>query len=318
MVLLLGFLVPCGAQETVTISGSSTALPLVEACAEAFNSLQSQYFATVTGGGTGAGIVGIAERRYDLAMASRELEDDELERFGDNFQEFLIGYDGIVIAISPKVSESGIEDLSTEQVRLIYAGDIKNWRDVGGPDREIYVIGREPGSGTRDTFNEVIFGNITVETPGVDTVALGSAEVKTAIAGSDKGIGYLGFSYAEGDNIRTVSLDGVMPSVKSIRNGSYELGRPLFLYSFNRPKPGAIAFIRFVQSPLGQKIGEENGFIPVVPSRQAADLAANISSAGYKSAASDLKKVSGFEAVWLLATFMAILGLFRLRSGKNN
>jgi phosphate transport system substrate-binding protein len=190
---LLAMISSLAAMEKVTVAGSSTVLPLGEAAAEAFNFEQKDYLVSVTGGGTGAGITGIAEGRFDIAMASREVTPVERKRYGNGFVEHLVGYDGIVVAVSKPIYQAGIASLSKDQLRKIYAGEINSWRDLGGPDEEIYVVSREQGSGTRDTFDEVIMGDKGAETPGVDTVALGSAEVKTALAGSDKAIGYLGF-----------------------------------------------------------------------------------------------------------------------------
>ncbi|VVB70953.1 PBP superfamily domain protein [uncultured archaeon] len=246
----------------VTVSGSSTVMPLAEAAAEIFNVQQNNYTVTVTAGGTGAGITGIAERKYSVAMASREITADERNRYGNLFQEFLIGLDGICLAVSENIYESGVKSLSREQVRKIYLGNITNWKEVGGPDRDIYVISREEGSGTRDNFNEEIFGSTDAETPGVDTVAMGSAEVKTAIAGSDKAIGYLGFNYL-GSGVRAIAFNGIMPSYENIKLDLYELHRHLYFYTFGEPQPGARAFIDFVRSPKGQKIAAEEGFVPI-------------------------------------------------------
>jgi phosphate transport system substrate-binding protein len=138
------------------------------------------------------------------------------------------------------------------QVKKIYAGEIKNWKELGGPDAEIYAIGREQGSGTRDTFNEDIMADKKAETPGVSTTAMGSSEVKTAVVGSNSAIGYLGFSYLEGGNIEAITVDGVMPGM-----------RHLYLYTFGDPSSCAKAYIDFVVGAEGQKIAEENGFIPL-------------------------------------------------------
>lgn len=251
-------------KEPVTVSGSTTVLPLAEATAEAFNSLQQKYFVSVTGGGTGPGIIGIAERRIDIAMASREITEEEKERYGDRFQEYTIGYDGVALAVSKAIYIAGITGLTSEQVKSIYLGETRNWRALGGPDKEIYAIARESGSGTRAIFNNIILGNEAAETPGVGTVALSSAEVETAISGSDKAIGYLGLNYAEEGYIATIALDGVIPSIDSIRNGSYSLARKLYFYTIGEPKPGTQEFIDFVLSAEGQRIAEENGFIPLI------------------------------------------------------
>ena len=252
---------PTSAKD-VTISGSSTVMPLAEAAAEVFNLEQHQYVVSVTAGGTGAGILGIAERKYDIAMASRALTGDEMQRFGGNFREFKVGMDGISLAVSEKIYQAGVKSLSREQIRKIYSGVITNWKQVDGPDEDIYVISREEGSGTRDDFNEAVLGNREAETLGVDTVANSGAEVKTAISGSDRAIGYLGFNYL-GGGVRAVAFDGVPPSYENIKLGIYELQRQLYFYTFGDPTLGAKAFIDFVQGPEGQRIAAEEGFIPI-------------------------------------------------------
>jgi len=252
---------PISAKD-VTISGSSTVMPLAEAAAEVFNLEQHQYVVSVTAGGTGAGILGIAERKYDIAMASRALAEDEKQRFGSNFREFKVGLDGISLAVSEKIYQAGVKSLSREQIQKIYSGNITNWKQVGGPDEDIYVISREEGSGTRDDFNEAVLGNRTAEMPGVDTVANSGAEVKTAITGSDRAIGYLGFNYL-GGGVRAIAFDGIPPNYENIKLDIYELQRQLYFYTFGDPTPGAKAFIDFVQGPKGQKIAAEEGFIPI-------------------------------------------------------
>ena len=259
--LLIGSISTTFAAESVTVIGSTTVLPLGVAASEAFNAQQQDCQVSVTGGGTGAGITAIAQDRTDVAMASREVTSDEKTKFGDKFQQFDVGLDGVVIAVSKPVYDAGIKELTSDQLKKIYAGEIKNWKDLGGPDTQIYAIAREQGSGTRDTFNEDIMGDKAAETPGVSTTAMGSAEIKTAIANADNAIGYLGFSYASGGNIEPLSLDGVMPSIQSIKDGSYKLHRHLYFYTFGEPTPCARKFIDFVTSPEGQKIAEENGFI---------------------------------------------------------
>ena len=246
----------------VTVSGSSTVMPLAEAAAEEFNVQQKDYVVTVSAGGTGAGILGIAERKIDIAMASREVTEGERQRFGDSFKEFLVGLDGISLAVSDEVYLAGVKGLSRQQVRDIYSGNITNWKEVGGPDADIYVISREVGSGTRDNFNEVVLGSKDAETPGVDTVAMGGAEVKTAISGSNKAIGYLGFNYL-GSGVAGIAFNGITPTYENIKLDLYELHRHLYFYTFNEPSAGAQAFIDFVRGPQGQKIAAEEGFIPV-------------------------------------------------------
>jgi len=249
------------AKETVRVSGSTTVLPLAQAGAETFNAEQSDYEALVSGGGTGVGINDIAAGNSQIGMASREVTAEEKSKFGDKFGENMVGYDGIVLAVSKQIYNAGVTSLGKDQVQKIYSGEINNWKDLGGPNEPILVVAREAGSGTRDTFNEEIMGSKAAETPGVNTGANSNAEVRTAITGSDKAIGYLGFSYAEDGSVGVITLDGVKPTKETIRGGSYELNRKLYFYTFGDAKPGAKAFIDFMTGSEGQKIAEENGFV---------------------------------------------------------
>lgn len=251
--------------ERVRISGSTTVMPLAELCAEEFNFLHKDYLVTVTGGGSGVGIVDVAEGRAEIAMCSREIKDSERALYESpdrKFEEILIGYDAIIIVVSQEVYNLGVRDLNVTEVKKIYSGEIKNWRSVGGPDMDIMVVGRKSGSGTRDTFNEIIMGSREAETPGVSIEALDSSEVKAAIVGSDKAIGYLGYSYVKTGGVRAISLDGVPPTIENIRSGRYRLARKLYFCTFGDPTPGAKAFIDFVLGPEGRRIAEEHGFIP--------------------------------------------------------
>lgn len=247
----------------VTVAGSTTVMPMVEASAEEFNKIQNQVHVSVTGGGSGVGIKNAAEGLADIAMASREVKPDEIVAYGDSFVEYLVAYDAIAVVVSQPIYEAGVTALSQQQVAAIYSGDIVNWMDVGGPDERIYVVAREVGSGTRDTFNGMVMGSEEAETPGVTTYHGSNAEVKTAVTNSDKAIGYVGMNYVEGGALRAVAYDGVMPSAETIKDGSYPLSRALNLYTFGDPSPAAEKFIDFILSDEGQNIAEDSGFIPI-------------------------------------------------------
>ncbi len=250
-------------EKVVTVSGSTALLPLVAAAADAFNDQQKEYFVTVTGGGTQPGIVDIAERKVDIAMTSGELTKEEKTSLGSNFTEYPVGYGDIVVAVSPAICAAGVTDLTSDQIKNIYQGNITNWKDVGGPDESIYVVARMPGSGTMDTFNEAILGDVNTETPGVSTNTLSDGETRTAIEGSDKAIGYLGLIYAQTGDIKPIALDGIQPGIESLRNGAYKLTRKLSLYTYGDPNSGAKKFIDFLLSAKGQGIVKETGFTPL-------------------------------------------------------
>jgi len=262
--LILGSIsISAVAKTTVRASGSTTVEPLAEACAEAFNSQSSDYQVLVSGGGTGAGITDAGEGRSDIGMASREITSDEMKKYNSKkWEKTDLGYDGICICVSKQIYDAGVQKLTSAQIKDIYAGNITNWNQVGGPDKPIYVIAREEGSGTRDTFNQVIMGSSTAETKE-NTAAGSNSEVRTAIVGSDKAIGYVGFSYQRDGAIKALTVNGVLPTVQTIKDGSYLLARQLYFYTYGDPTPGAKAFTDFVTSADGQKIADENGFIPL-------------------------------------------------------
>ncbi|MBP8624523.1 MAG: phosphate ABC transporter substrate-binding protein [Methanothrix sp.] len=266
LVILLAAAAGEGRETKVSLSGSTNVMPLAELAAEEYNILQDRYVVTVTSGGTGVGITDVAEGRSDIAMASRELKLEERQRYETPTTRFMVqpvGYDAICLVVSPDVYDGGVTSLTRDQVKQIYAGDITNWEDVGGPYAEIFVIGRKPGSGTRDTFQEVIMGSREAESPGVIIEAADSSEVKMAIQRSDNAIGYMGYSYVMRGDTRVLSLDGVYPSIENIKNETYPLARKLYFVTLGRPSPGAQAFIDYVLSPEGQQIAIKNGFIPI-------------------------------------------------------
>ena len=265
LVILLAGIAGEARESIVVVSGSSTVMPLAELAAEEFNIMQDGYAVNVKSGGSGVGIVDVAEGRSDIAMASREVKLEERQRYETptlRFIEQTVGYDAICLVVSEDVYDSGITSLTIDEVRRIYSGDIANWKDLGGPDMEIFAIGRRPGSGTRDTFNEIIMGSREAETPGVSYDCGESSEVKFSTRKSDNAIGYMGYSFVMNGDTRVASLDGVAPTVENIKSGAYPLARKLYFVTLGKPTPGAKAFIDYILSPVGQNIAIENGFIP--------------------------------------------------------
>lgn len=269
-ILLLFFIMaiaPGEAREvTVAVSGSSTVMPMAELAAEEFNMLQDDYKVNVKSGGSGVGIVDVAEGRSDIAMSSREIKLEERQRYETpivRFMEIPVGFDAICLVISPDVYNEGVTSLTKDEVKRIYSGDITNWEELGGPNTEIFAIGRRPGSGTRDTFNEIIMGSREAETPAVSYDAGESSEVKFSTQRSRNAIGYMGYSFVMKGDTKVIALDGVQPSIETIKSGAYPLARKLFFITLGEPSPGANAFIDYLLSPEGQQIAVDNGFIPI-------------------------------------------------------
>lgn len=257
-------------EVTVVVSGSSTVMPMAELAAEEFNIMQDRYTVNVKSGGSGVGIVDVAEGRSDIAMSSREIKLQERQRYETPSRRFIeqpVGFDAICLVVSADVYDSGITTLRRDEVKRIYAGEITNWRELGGPNTEIFVIGRRAGSGTKDSFNEIIMGSREAETPAASYDAGESSEVKFSTQRSDNAIGYMGYSFVMTGDTKVVSLDGVLPTIENIINGTYPLARKLYFITLGEPSPGARAFIDYILGPEGQKIAEENGFIPIGPFR---------------------------------------------------
>ena len=260
--LMLGTIAASLAATEVVVSGSTTVGPLGVLCADAFNANQMQYHVSVAQTGTGAGITALAQGQAQVAMASREVTNDEKAKYSKQFVENLIGYDGIAICVSKPIYDAGVKALTIDQVKKIYAGNTTNWKDLGGPDAQIYAISREQGSGTLANFLTDIMGNANAQTPGVKTYANGNSEVKTAITGSDKAIGYLGYSYSQSGDLGVLTLNGIKLTEATVKDKTYPLARKLYLDTYGGvPKEGAKAFIDFVTGPEGQKIAKENGYI---------------------------------------------------------
>jgi phosphate transport system substrate-binding protein len=259
--LLTGLIFTSGAfAQNARISGSTTVFPLAQAAAEDFNEMQKNYTVLVSPGGTGVGIKDVATGNSNIGMASREVTADEIKQYGDKFQENLVGYDGICVVVNKALYDVGVKSMTKDQVKKIYNGNITNWKELGGPDEPIVSIQREAGSGTRDTFNEDVMGDKKAETVG--QAANGNFDVRQRVLENKAAIGYLGFSYAR-DGVGVIALDGVTPTEQTIKDGSYELHRKLYFCFFGVPTPGAKAFTDFVKGPEGQRIAEENGFVPL-------------------------------------------------------
>jgi phosphate transport system substrate-binding protein len=250
------------------VKGSDTMLNLVQRLAEAFGTAQSDATVSVTGGGSGVGINATVNGDCDIGDASRSITSKEIsDARGNGVEptEFAIAIDGLSLVVN---GQNSVSQLTLAQIGAIYRGEIKNWKEVGGPDKKITLYGRQPSSGTfvylRD---EVMKGDYD---PGMLQMN-GNAQICEAVKGDLTGIGYCGAGYAktaEGVLVlkvaKTDASEYVSPlDADRVNAGDYPITRPLFQYTNGKPKGGARAFIEFELSPDGQKIVEDEGFFPV-------------------------------------------------------
>jgi phosphate transport system substrate-binding protein len=242
------------ASGKISLAGSTTVQPLAEVLAEAYMDLNSDVVIEVQGGGSSVGVTSAGEGTVDIGNASRAIKDSEFETFPD-LEVFTIAYDGIAIVTHP---DTELPSLSVAQVRDIFAGEITNFSEVGGPDAPITVVSREEGSGTRAAFEELVMEH--EEEKVITENALlqqSNGQVRTTVSTTPNTIGYLSFGFLD-DSTRPVAIDGAEPTVSNVKNGSYPIFRPLNMLTNGAPNEAAQAFLDFILSDAGQEIVAED------------------------------------------------------------
>ena len=242
---------------SISISGSTTVQPVAETLATAFMSANPGVEIDVQGGGSSVGVKSAGQGTSDIGSASREVKAEEFQEFPD-LVVTVIARDGIAIVANGDVP---VESLSIEQVRGIFAGEISNWNEVGGPDQAIFVVSREEGSGTRDTFQELVMGKDAVIANSV-ILQPSNGAVRTAVATTPYAIAYLSFGYLDA-TVKTIAIDGAAPTEENIANGSYPVVRSLNMLTKGTPADLVKAFLDFILSDAGQAIVKAEGYLPV-------------------------------------------------------
>ena len=204
---------------SVATDGSTSMEKVIGALGEAFMKDNSGASFTYNPTGSGSGIKAVLEGRCDIGLSSRSLKDEEK---AEGLVETVLAYDGIAIIVNP---ENPVSDLSVEQIADIYTGKITNWKDLGGNDAEIVLIGREAGSGTRDGF-ESITG--TAENCKYRQELTSTGDVIATVASNPDAIGYASLASLK-DTVKAVSVGGVAPSEDTVKDGSYVIQRPFVL-----------------------------------------------------------------------------------------
>jgi phosphate transport system substrate-binding protein len=258
----------CSAPEAIYVSGSSTVLPPVSKAAEMFTA-DTGIPVIVNAGGSGGGFNQLAEGQTDIAMMSRNITNGERESFkGTNFTEIAIGRDAVVPSISSEIYDAGVTALTLSQIGGIYTGDINNWSEVGGPDRDIFAIDKEASRGTRQVFMNVVLGNPMAEAPGADLVTGSNNEEQTALVQSDAAIGMLSVAWLNED-VKGLSIildngDVVEASIENIRANLYPFVRDLNVVIRDDLKPKPKQFIDYLKGVEGQKFVEGSGYIGTI------------------------------------------------------
>lgn len=261
LISIVLFSVLLNAKETkITMTGSTTVLPVAQRVAEVYMSMNPDVVISVRGGGSGVGITALLEGRTDIANSSRKIKDEEIKtgrEKGIFVKEIEIAKDGIVIVVN---KENPITNITIEDLKNIYTGKITNWNKLGGPNKPIVVISRDVSSGTFEVFKELVLKN---EKISENCLMLASNNaIATTVATTPYSIGYIGIGYIT-DEIKPLKLENVIASEETVRNGTYKLARSLYYYVNGEPKGELKKFIDFILSESGQKLVKESGFIPL-------------------------------------------------------
>lgn len=258
----------CTKTDSVQVGGSTTVLPIVSVAAEEFQALHPGTTILVNSGGSGVGINQVGLGQLDIGMTSRDITEKEKERYPDvNFLTHTIGKDAVLAVVSSEIYHAGITALSTKEIQSIYAGKISNWKELGGPDREILAIDKERSRGTRHVFMKIIAGDDEALAPGADLVMGGNNELQLAISQSDAAIGMLSFAW-QNEQVKGLGIEKengaiVVPSLDNIRNGSYPIVRDIELITNGEPTGNSNTFIEYILSEKGQEIIEKAGYVRI-------------------------------------------------------
>lgn len=244
-----------GQKGTIDIAGGTAHIPVMKKAAQAIMTANHDIRITVAGGGSGVGVQKVGEGLVQIGNTGRALKESEISRYG--LVTFPFAIDGVAIVVNPA---NGVQALSKAQLKDVFAGKIKNWKELGGKDAAISLYVREDGSGTRETFEERALDKGT-STDSANVVNSNGA-MKTAVAQDENAIGYVGIGHLD-SSIRGVTVDGMVPSQENAASGTYKITRLLYMNTKGEPTGLTRLFVDYIYSPDGKKFTSESGYIPV-------------------------------------------------------
>ena len=263
-VMALSLLAGCGQKAndngtttggTVSTDGSTSMEKVIGALGESFMEANSGTTFTYNPTGSGSGIQAVSEGRCDIGLSSRALKDDEK---ASGLKETTLALDGIAIIVNP---QNPVKDLTLEQIAKIYTGEITNWKDVGGNDAEIVLIGREAGSGTRDGFESI---TDTKDACQYRQELTSTGDVITTVSQNPNAIGYASLASIK-DSVKALTVNGVAPTEATVKDGTYLVQRPFVLVTKEGVALSETAqkFFNFATSADAASIISAAGAVPV-------------------------------------------------------
>lgn len=246
---------------TVSINGSTTVLPIVQKVSEAYMKEYPGTTLSISGGGSGHGIKAIIDGTTDVAMSSRFIKPEEVKlavERGSYPVPFAVAYDCIVPVVHPS---NPVTDISLDQLKAIFKGEITNWKEIGGPDLAIVVTSRDTSSGTYEVWEEKVMKKERVF-PGA-LLQASSGAVSQAVSKNKNALGYVGIGYLN-ESLKALTVNGIEGNVETTLNNTFPIARPLFIFTRGWPEGETLNFVNYMLSPQkGQKYVQEAGFVPL-------------------------------------------------------
>jgi phosphate transport system substrate-binding protein len=246
----------------ITVDGSTTVGPIAKAFAEFYMKQHPGVNITVSESGSGNGAKSLINGSCQVATMSRIMKQNEYEAAVHSEVlpiSFVVALDGIAMIVNPS---NPVKALTMEQIKDIYIGKIKNWSQLGGPNVPLVIISRDTNSGTYETFEtRVLKGEKIVK--NCEYVG-SSGAIRQRVQSTPAAIGYVGIGFID-STVKALPVNNVLPSPETVKDGSYPIGRPLYMYTNDFPKMGSdlYLFVNLFLTKKGQEIIEETGFIPV-------------------------------------------------------
>ena len=242
-------------QATVSTDGSTSMEKVIGYLSEAYMEENKNTKVTYNPTGSGAGIQAVNEGRCDIGLSSRDLKEEEAK----TLDATVVAIDGIAVIVNPA---NTAEDLSVEQIAKIYTGEISNWKDAGGSDGAVVVIGREAASGTRDGFESI---TKTKDKCKYNQELTSTGDVIQTVASNPNAIGYASLAAVK-DSVKVLKVDGVAPSKETVQDGTYKIQRDFVMVTKKGEKlsDDAQKFFDFATGKSADALIEKAGAIPVV------------------------------------------------------
>lgn len=246
----------------IQIEGSTTVGPIVDAFKEAFSKTHPDVMITVKKTGSGDGARALVDGKCDIAAMSRFMKPGEFKDAVDKGimpVAHVIAMDAVCVIVHPS---NPVKKLSLDQIRDIYTGKVSNWKDVGGPDKDIVLYTRDSSSGTYEVFHKIAMNKEKMA--GNTQTVSSNQNMKINVANNDAAIGYAGLGYVD-ESVKAVLVNDIEATEQNVAAGKYPISRPLYLFTNGYPKLGSSvhAFCTFYLKPDGQDIIKDKGFIPV-------------------------------------------------------